>query len=219
MGTKGVKKSLHAADPIRMIFMQRTSRIVVASVGAAAIGSGSSIAFAGSSSAGPVIQGCYNERTGILRIAKTCKRDEATIDWNEIGPTGRRGPTGATGASGAAGTTGATGPTGATGATRATGPTGATGATGDSGPAGPVGATGDTGATGPAGPAGATGATGATGPAGATGAKGATGVNAYTTTTTNSTVAWQHRLRCCHVDWLDGSRREPLCRDWWLLQR
>jgi hypothetical protein len=70
------------------------------------------------------IHACKSKKTGILRVAKRCKRGEAALTWN------RRGPRGATGAGGAQGATGATGATGAKG------DTGATGATGPAGPPG-----------------------------------------------------------------------------------
>jgi hypothetical protein len=64
------------------------------------------------------IYGCYDSKTGDLRVVsdtETCRKGEVSIFWNQTGP---QGPTGATGA------TGPTGPTGATGATGATGPAG-----------------------------------------------------------------------------------------------
>ena len=122
------------------------------------------------------IRGCYNPALidegatapFSLRDAdgKACPDGETEIAFNQQGPAGPEGQTGA------AGPTGATGPKGETGETGATGPVGPKGATGATGPTGPKGATGATGATGAKG---ATGATGATGPKGATGAQGDTG--------------------------------------------
>ena len=134
------------------------------------------VAYATSSSGGGVIHGCYDARTGALRVIDPggkCTAGETALSWNQTGPrgdTGRQGPKGATGATGPAGLKG---DTGATGPADPAGPTGATGATGPAGPAG--GATGATGPTGPAGPTGATGATGPTGPTGATGPAGPKG--------------------------------------------
>jgi hypothetical protein len=146
-----------------------------------------------SARASAAIHGCYNKRTGALRLLRgheRCKAGEAPITWGIAGSAGRSGATGARGltgregflgASAAAGVTGTTGPSGRTGTTGSagagiTGPAGPTGV-GITGPRGPSGQTsGVTGATGPAG----VGITGATGPAGetggVTGASGPTGV-------------------------------------------
>jgi hypothetical protein len=87
------------------------------------------------------LKACANKTTGVMRyISKgSCKKTETSLSWNQMGPQGLKGATGASGASGA---TGAKGDTGATGAK---GDTGATGAKGDTGA---TGAKGDTGATG-----------------------------------------------------------------------
>jgi hypothetical protein len=134
-----------------------------------------------------VITGCYNNLTGIIRVATAIAPCivagdpilveapwllETPVSWNQVGqpgPTGAAGATGATGPKGDTGAAGPTGPQGLKGATGATGWTGASGATGATGPTGASGAKGDTGA---AGPSGTTGATGATGPAGAGGGGG-----------------------------------------------
>ena len=85
---------------------------------------------------------CVNNTTGAITIViatTTCKTGFHKIQWNQVGPKGATGATGAVGPKGATGATGATGsqgPTGATGATGTQGPTGATGATGPQGPAG-----------------------------------------------------------------------------------
>lgn len=83
-----------------------------------------------------------------------CHGRDTTINWNQTGPQGPQGLTGAQGPQGPKGDTGATGPAGAQG------PKGDTGATG------PQGLKGDTGATGPAGLQGAPGPAGPAGPAG-----------------------------------------------------
>jgi hypothetical protein len=103
-----------------------------------------------------VIGGCYNNATGILRVA-TDKAPcivagnavlvqapwllETPLSWNQVGQqgaTGAAGPTGATGARGPAGPTGPEGLTGATGATGPKGDSGATGATGAPGSGAPL---------------------------------------------------------------------------------
>jgi Collagen triple helix repeat (20 copies) len=101
-----------------------------------------------------VINVCYNERNGLVRIVNSnleCRRDEQFLSWSEQGPVGPQGPAGPAGPIGPKGATGAQGPAGPAGATGPAGPAGPTGATGAAGPVGP------TGPTGPAGPAGATG--------------------------------------------------------------
>jgi hypothetical protein len=83
------------------------------------------------------IRSCSNNRTGhestygnlrILRPGHSCPSGTIALSWNN------EGPRGVTGATGAAGVTGATGPQGATGSTGATGPSGQGGATGKEGP-------------------------------------------------------------------------------------
>jgi hypothetical protein len=127
-----------------------------------------------------VINGCYEKRTGILRVldteaGKKCLSFESPISWNQQGPKGTPGPQGAQGPqglSGAAGEDGADGEDGASGAngisvTSATEPAGAncafggvqfTAANGQSfacnGAPGQGGAQGAPGPTGPPGPPG-----------------------------------------------------------------
>jgi hypothetical protein len=129
-----------------------------------------------------VINVCYNERNGLVRIVDSrldCRRDEQFLSWNEQGSAGPQGSTGPAGPTGPIGATGAAGPAGATGPAGPAGPAGAKGATGAAGAAGPAGPTGATGAAGPTGPIGATGAAGpagATGPAGPSGPTGPAGL-------------------------------------------
>lgn len=77
-----------------------------------------------------------------------CHGRDTTISWNQTGPQGPQGLTGAQGPQGVKGDTGATGPAALKGDTGAAGPAGA---------AGPVGPVGPTGATGPQGPKGSAG--------------------------------------------------------------
>ena len=96
------------------------------------------------------ISGCVNKKTGALRIAAKCSKDETQIKWNSTGPQGIQGLPGDKGDSGATGAQGLQGPkgdTGATGAQGLQGPKGDTGATGAQGLQGPKGD------VGPAGPA------------------------------------------------------------------
>jgi collagen triple helix repeat protein len=107
---------------------------------------------------GGVINGCYKTQNGQLRVIDPatdhCLPSETAISWNQTGPTGSRGPTGARGPTGSPG---ARGPTGKTGATGSRGPTGGAGPTGARGPTGNTGATGSRGPTGDTGPQGLSG--------------------------------------------------------------
>jgi hypothetical protein len=116
-----------------------------------------------------VINGCYEKRTGILRVidkeaGKSCLSFETPITWNQKGPAGAQGPAGAPGPAGPKGDQGLAGPEG---------PNGEPGA---QGPAGEDGAVGPEGTAGPAGPAGAPGSPGLQGPAGAKGDPGDAGL-------------------------------------------
>ena len=118
-----------------------------------------------------VIQGCYMEKGGQLRVVNDpseCRPSELPVFWNQTGPEGPQGLRGDKGDTGATGDIGPQGPQGIQG------PIGLTGATGPQGPAGP------TGATGPQGPTGLTGATGATGPQGPQGPAGMAGYEVVT---------------------------------------
>lgn len=64
-----------------------------------------------------IIHGCYNKRTGVLRVIDTaahgkCKRGESELNWMEVGPPGPRGGGGPRGLRGETGATGPTGPVG-----------------------------------------------------------------------------------------------------------
>jgi len=139
----------------------RLAAVGVAVAGITTAGVSWGVAAAGASGNTSVINSCYNNTNGNLRIvdaSANCQNHETQLTWNTVGPEGPQGPTGATGATGATGQQGLAGTPGATGAT---GTPGATGATGTPGAAG---ATGTPGATGAAGLRGATGAQGLPGP-------------------------------------------------------
>jgi hypothetical protein len=151
---------------VRELFKAPRARLVA--VGIAAFFLGSTSLSVGLAATG-VITACYNNVSGVLRVATTkapcvvagspILREapwllETQLTWNQIGTQGPTGANGATGASGADGVTGATGPAGAAGASGPTGPTGASGASGAPGAIGPTGAIGATGAAGATGPAG-----------------------------------------------------------------
>jgi hypothetical protein len=106
-----------------------------------------------------VINGCYEKRTGLLRVidteaGKTCTQYETPIRWNQEGPKGETGAQGPPGAKGDKGEPGAAGPAGPQGDTGPQGPQGEPGPQGEVGPMGPQGPKGETGATGPQGPQG-----------------------------------------------------------------
>ena len=81
----------------------------------------SGVAYAANSRTASVIQGCYSNSTGNLRVASSCERSETAISWNQegtAGPAGPAGPAGQPGAVGPAGRAGPAGPRGETGLIR-----------------------------------------------------------------------------------------------------
>jgi len=143
--------------------MRRVSRAAVLIVGALVIAAG--VAYATIPSADGTINGCYDKKSGALRVidsatAATCTKAETAVSWNMRGLAGDQGPSGPkgdTGLKGDPGVQGGSGPKGDTGVQGASGPKGDPGVQGASGPKGDPGAKGDPGepgATGPAGPAG-----------------------------------------------------------------
>jgi hypothetical protein len=87
---------------------------------AALLAASGGLAVAASSSS-PVIRACANKKTGVLRLARKCRRNERPVSWNQIGPQGSQGSRGLRGATGS---TGATGTPGAPGARGPEGPQG-----------------------------------------------------------------------------------------------
>ena len=74
-----------------------------------------------------VIEGCYSNTNGNIRIvdqAAQCRSTETSIEWNKQGIQGDTGPQGPQGLKGDTGATGETGPQGLKGDTGATGETG-----------------------------------------------------------------------------------------------
>jgi hypothetical protein len=125
----------------------RAARILVLVTGLLGLAAG--IGYATIPAAGGRINGCYEKRTGILRVIDSeagakCTSFETPISWNQQG---QRGPTGPAGAGGR----GPTGPKGEAGAIGMRGPTGAAGAQGADGRVGPTGPAGVPGPTGPKG--------------------------------------------------------------------
>jgi hypothetical protein len=136
--------------------------LAASAVTAALIGG---IAVAKIPSADGTITGCYDKRTGALRVidaerGRRCKASEIRVSWNQRGPAGPQG---------AAGAAGAMGPQGAKGDPGQQGPKGDAGAQGPAGPVGPPGPQGPTGANGPVGPPGPPGPQGPQGVAGSPG--------------------------------------------------
>ena len=113
------------------IFRPRRVLPVLACVLVAGVG----VAYAAVPSSGGVINGCYEKRSGILRVidaeaGKSCLSFELPISWNQAGPKGEQGPAGPPGATGDVGPAGPPGPQGEQGLR------GETGATGPQGPSG-----------------------------------------------------------------------------------
>ena len=54
----------------------------------------SGVAYAANNRTASVIQGCYSNSTGNLRVASSCERSETAISWNQDGPAGPAGPAG-----------------------------------------------------------------------------------------------------------------------------
>jgi hypothetical protein len=71
-----------------------------------------------------VIRACANKRTGALRIANRCKRNERRVTWGVVGPQGRQGARGFIGSRGFSGAQGAPGATGKEGKEGQQGPAG-----------------------------------------------------------------------------------------------
>ena len=163
-------------------------KLVILGVVAAVVAATAGITYATVPDGAGVIHACYKVdkqgqiTDGTLRLIDpsstganaSCKKDEASLSWNQTGQPGPAGP------QGPKGDPGAQGPQGAKGDPGAQGPQGPTGGTGATGAQGPKGDTGPTGAQGPQGPQGPKGDTGATGPQGATGAQGPAGTNGVT---------------------------------------
>lgn len=96
---------------------------------------GGGVASSAIPSAGGVISGCYNDKSGQLRVVdvdagQSCGRNEVAVSWNQTGAPGPQGPAGPPGPVGPAGPLGPLGPVG---------PIGPAGAQGPQGPPGPAG--------------------------------------------------------------------------------
>ncbi len=97
------------------------------------VGAGSFVLAEGNNS---VYYACVNNSSGTIHVAdesKACSSNEVRISWNQQGPTGPQGATGAQGPQGDAGVQGAVGPQGPQG------DAGTQGVQGETGPQGPAG--------------------------------------------------------------------------------
>ena len=155
-----------------------SQRTVAAGAGALLLlAAGGTLAYAAADE--PLIQGCYTNSTGALRVVADpthCKSSETPLSWNKQGIQGMPGQTGPEGVPGPPGPQGLKGDPGVQGDP---GPEGLQGVPGDIGPPGPPGATGAPGATG---------LTGAPGPAGPAGPPGPAGMSGHQIVSANVTV-------------------------------
>jgi hypothetical protein len=79
--------------------------------------------------AGGAIHGCYQKRTGVLRVigaGKKCLKGETAISWNQQGPRGSDGKNGTNGTNGSNGTPGTPGTPGTNGTNGTNGATNVT---------------------------------------------------------------------------------------------
>jgi hypothetical protein len=150
--TSGTKE-----EQVKAAIRTRAARIGI--LATALLGVGAGIAAATIPGSTGRINGCYEKRTGILRVIDTevgakCTSFETPISWNQQGQRGATGAAGPQGPTGPKGDLGPQGPSGGRGPTGAQGVKGDQGPTGQQGVAGPTGARGAPGPQGPPGPAG-----------------------------------------------------------------
>jgi hypothetical protein len=155
---------------------------------------------------GEVLTVCINKKTGAIKVANKCSKEERKTTLGGVGPQGPQGaqgergevgavgpvgPQGVTGDIGPAGEQGIQGPAGEQGIQGLVGPQGPKGEIGLQGIQGPIGLQGKQGDRGLTGATGATGFTGATGPQGERGFTGATGATGQVTgLSTRSITVW-----------------------------
>lgn len=130
MGPFGARRGLLSAASIAMVF---TGGLATSALGLVV---------------NDVVEACYNNETGALRLAtasQPCRTAgpqrlaETAISWNQVGPQGPEGMQGPAGPQGPAGADGAPGERGIQGETGARGPQGPAGPQGPQGPQGPSG--------------------------------------------------------------------------------
>lgn len=158
--------------------LRRGPRVLV--LAGAALATTAGVAFATIPGSDGVINGCYEKRTGILRVidteaGKRCLSFETAISWNQGGTAGPQGPMGDKGPTGDKGPQGEPGVAGDKGQAGDKGPIGDPGAVGEKGPLGDPGVAGDQGPIGDEGPPGDQGPIGDKGLQGDPGDKGPVG--------------------------------------------
>ena len=95
--------------------MRRRDLLAAAAGAIVATALAGGVAWAAIPGPGGVIQGCYKENNGPLRVVDVgsdCGPSELALSWNQVGPQGPSGPPGAQGPSGEQGPSGADGPSG-----------------------------------------------------------------------------------------------------------
>jgi Collagen triple helix repeat (20 copies) len=107
------------------LFSSRVTTAAAASVLALLVAGGG---YAIASSGGGSISACSSARNHVLYTGK-CKKGDAKLTWNRVGPQGVAGPKGQTGSQGPQGNTGAPGSPGSPGSPGAPGSTGPSGIT------------------------------------------------------------------------------------------
>jgi hypothetical protein len=103
---------------MRKLLRVRPVLVAVCAIGLLSALVGAALAASG----GGTIRACANKRTGALRLAKHCMRNEKRVSWSITGPRGPQGPRGAQGPQGPQGAQGPQGPQGAQGPTGPRGP-------------------------------------------------------------------------------------------------
>ena len=162
------------------------------------------------------IKGCVNKKTGVLRVANKCSKDERRIAWNSMGLQGVQGDKGAIGEVGPIGLQGITGPQGIQGQKGDKGDVGPIGPQGEKGERGENGLKGDTGLqgakgdTGAQGPRGEKGETGLQGVQGLQGPKGDTGSTPVFRTRQVSYIFWENVPIALSGKWQEGPVLQPI---------
>ncbi len=101
-----MRRGLHAR--VRLPFVIAIALCLLAA------GAGWAVAASRTSSA--TIRACASKTTGVLRLARRCKKSERLVTWNSVGPRGLQGAKGDKGDTGSPGANGANGTNGTNGA-------------------------------------------------------------------------------------------------------
>jgi hypothetical protein len=143
-----LQKRLETVNPpqrFRPLWVRRPGLLLFTLVGLLITITG--LAWASVPAANGVVTGCYDGKSGALRIidaeaGQTCSSREKQITWNQTGPVGPQGRPGPTGVPGLPGPQGVQGETGLQGPQGVPGPTGVPGVPGPQGPQGAPGISG-----------------------------------------------------------------------------